>query len=112
MKATTINVQITKNLGNYETIRIGGEWSLDTGEDMADAIRTATNELEEAFRTQTYAPDGTRKKTARIGSPEMAALLRRIEQGGVSWDMVTAWYNVPTPADVNAVRLALDMCNG
>ena len=29
MKAKTINVQIVKNLGNYETIRLGGEWELN-----------------------------------------------------------------------------------
>ena len=49
MKAKTINVQIVKNLGNYETIRLGGEWELN-GEDLQDAIRAAVEELENAWR--------------------------------------------------------------
>lgn len=48
MKAKTINVQIVKNLGNYETIRLGGEWELN-GEDLQDAIRAAVEELEQAW---------------------------------------------------------------
>lgn len=49
MKAKTINVQIVKNLGNYETIRLGGEWELN-GETLQDAIRAAVEELEQAWR--------------------------------------------------------------
>lgn len=48
MKEKSINVQIVKNLGNYETIRIGGEWELN-GEDLQDAIRAAVEELEAAY---------------------------------------------------------------
>ena len=48
MKAKTINVQIVKNLGNYETIRLGGEWELN-GENLQDAIRAAVEELEQAW---------------------------------------------------------------
>lgn len=109
MKANTINVQITKNLGNYETIRIGGDWSLEAGETEAEAIAKASAMLEEAFFSMYYAPNFERKKTARFGTPELDALLQRIERGGVSWEMVQAWYILPTPKEVNAVRLALDM---
>lgn len=48
MKAKTINVQIVKNLGNYESIRIGGEWELN-GENLQDAIRAAVEELEQSW---------------------------------------------------------------
>lgn len=48
MKVKTINVQIVKNLGNYETIRLGGEWELN-GENLQDAIRAAIEELEQAW---------------------------------------------------------------
>ena len=48
MKAKTINVQIVKNLGNYETIRLGGEWEIN-GENLQDAIRAAVEELEQAW---------------------------------------------------------------
>lgn len=55
MKAKTINVQIVKNLGNYETIRLGGEWELN-GENLQDAIRAAVEELEQAWSKPKSAP--------------------------------------------------------
>lgn len=55
MKAKTINVQIVKNLGNYETIRLGGEWELN-GENLQDAIRAAVEELEQAWSKPKAAP--------------------------------------------------------
>ena len=55
MKAKTINVQIVKNLGNYETIRLGGEWELN-GENLQDAIRAAVEELEQAWSKPKSSP--------------------------------------------------------
>lgn len=55
MKAKSINVQIVKNLGNYETVRLGGEWELN-GEDLQDAIRAAVEELEQAWSKPKTAP--------------------------------------------------------
>lgn len=55
MKAKSINVQIVKNLGNYETIRLGGEWELN-GENLQDAIRAAVEELEQAWSKPKAAP--------------------------------------------------------
>lgn len=55
MKAKTINVQIVKNLGNYETIRLGGEWELN-GENLQDAIRAVVEELEQAWSKPKSAP--------------------------------------------------------
>lgn len=55
MKAKSINVQIVKNLGNYETIRLGGEWELN-GENLQDAIRAAVEELEQAWSKPESAP--------------------------------------------------------
>lgn len=48
MKAKTINVQIVKNLGNYETIRLGGEWELN-GESVGQATQAALSELNAAW---------------------------------------------------------------
>lgn len=45
MKQTKIEVQITKNLGNYESVRIGGEWSVDKGEDQQAAYAAAIEQL-------------------------------------------------------------------
>ena len=48
MKAKTINVQIVKNCGNYESIRIGGEWELN-GESVEQAAQAALVELNAAW---------------------------------------------------------------
>lgn len=48
MKAKTINVQIVKNLGNYESIRLGGEWELN-GESVEQAMKAALAELNAAW---------------------------------------------------------------
>ena len=48
MKSKTINVQIVKNLGNYESIRIGGEWELN-GESVEQATQQALAELNAAW---------------------------------------------------------------
>lgn len=48
MKAKTINVQIVKNCGNYESIRIGGEWELN-GESIEQATQAALAELNAAW---------------------------------------------------------------
>lgn len=44
MKLTTINVQIVRNLGNYESVRLGGEWSVEK-EKAVDAFAAAEKEL-------------------------------------------------------------------
>lgn len=70
MKAKTINVQIVKNLGNYETIRIGGEWELN-GEDLQDAIRAAVEELEQAWSKPKSDPQSApNPKNVEIPEPE------------------------------------------
>lgn len=44
MKLTTINVQIVRNMGNYESVRLGGEWSVEK-EKATDAFAAAEKEL-------------------------------------------------------------------
>lgn len=50
MKTKTINLQIVKNIGNYETIRLGGEWSVSEKEDLQQCMLQAEQELMQAFR--------------------------------------------------------------
>lgn len=71
MKAKTINVQIVKNLGNYETIRIGGEWELN-GENLQDAIRAAVEELEQAWSHPKSAPQSAGSHAPVGNAPQVA----------------------------------------
>lgn len=75
MKAKTINVQIVKNLGNYETIRLGGEWELN-GENLQDAIRAAVEELEQAWSK----PKAASQSAPNAGSVEAPAPLEKTPQ--------------------------------
>lgn len=55
MKAKTINLQLVKNIGNYETIRLGGEWSVTEKEDLQQCMLQAEEELLQAFHAMVEA---------------------------------------------------------
>ena len=80
MKAKTINVQIVKNLGNYETIRIGGEWELN-GENLQDAIRAAVEELEQAWSKPKADPQSA-PNTERVETPAPEEKTPQIAENG------------------------------
>lgn len=48
MRLQTINLQIVKNLGNYETLRIGAEWTPDSNQSMDEAMAAGMAELNAA----------------------------------------------------------------
>ena len=77
MTAKSINVQIVKNLGNYETIRIGGEWELN-GENLQDAIRAAVEELEQAWGK----PKLAQQNAPNIENVETPAPAEKIAKNG------------------------------
>ena len=80
MKAKTINVQIVKNLGNYETIRIGGEWELN-GENLQDAIRAAVEELEQAW-SKPKSDTQSAPNTERVETPAPEEKTLQIAENG------------------------------
>lgn len=45
MRLNTINLQIVKNLGNYETLRIGAEWTPDSNQTLVEAMAKGMEEL-------------------------------------------------------------------
>ena len=80
MKAKTINVQIVKNLGNYETIRLGGEWELN-GENLQDAIRAAVEELEQAWSKPKLSPQSA-PNLAEVETPAPVEKTPQIAENG------------------------------
>ena len=42
MKLTKIEVSCTFNAGNYESVKLGGEWEVTESETLTDAIQAAT----------------------------------------------------------------------
>lgn len=67
MRVTTINVQITKQNKQYESVRLGMEVSLDSGENEQDVIKAVNDELL-AIYADMYAP----KQAAPAAAPATA----------------------------------------
>lgn len=62
MKVITINLKLTKNIGNYQSVALGGEWSVDEGESIEAAMMSAKAQLEQAFYGMyTAQPVGTKQ---------------------------------------------------
>lgn len=98
MKAKTINVQIVKNLGNYESTRIGGEWELN-GESVEDAIKAAVNELEQVWATinpKAKKPKPSTGRTAvEFGSKLCQAIVNRVtKDASVTMDAIKEHYDL------------------
>lgn len=119
MKLETINLQLVKNIGNYETIRLGGEWSVDKSETLNEALQSARVALEDSFKdmqqaagkAQAYedeqatetAPNGQPKERLIFGTAKFQAVLNKIK-AGVSVDEVRKWYIV-SEADMEVLTL-------
>lgn len=76
MKAKTINVQITRCPRQYESIRIGGEWSVDKGETEAEVIDRALQMLngyyDELMQPKQSPEQVTQEHASGENSPEQA----------------------------------------
>jgi len=83
MKQTTINVQITKNLGNYENVRLGGEWTLDGTENtVQSAYSAALNELNNVFEQLYHKKDITPQNEQKADANEKQANGRQVVEFG------------------------------
>ena len=102
MTPKSINVQIVKNLGNYETIRLGGEWELN-GENLQDAIRAAVDELESVWRKPAN-PDTSQLVAAAQDAQERATTS---EEAQVA-ETTTA--KEKTPQNENSGKNSRELC--
>lgn len=100
MKAKTINVQIVKNCGNYESIRIGGEWELN-GESVEQATQAALAELNAAWelckktapqvKTE-QAADGRQVVTFQKDNELLQKIVKRVQKTKITIDDVLKHY--------------------
>lgn len=102
MKAKSINIQIVKNLGNYETIRVGGEWELN-GENLQDAIRLAVEELENAWRKPAK-PDTSQLVTAAQDTQKRATTIETPQS------VETTTKEEKTPQNENSGENSRELC--
>ena len=49
MKLTKIEVSCTFNAGNYESVKLGGEWEITESETLTDALQAATNAIRDEW---------------------------------------------------------------
>lgn len=133
MKAKTINVQITKCPKAYESIRLGGEWSVDKGETEEDVIKKATEFLNEQYakmiqpkvveqpaekvaeaQTETPAEEPEQEKVAKTSlvygrdTKVIQDIVNAIEQRGVNLDTILKYYELDEQTMV-VVKTAIDV---
>ena len=112
MKQTTINAQITKNLGNYESVRLGGEWSIDESDNPEQAYMTALAQLNQVF-DELYHPKQNatqnEKQVVEFGTPLLQSICNRIaEKADLTLDTIEQYYDL-TPEARKTVMIALKM---
>ena len=82
MKLTKIEVSCTFNAGNYESVKLGGEWEITESETLTDAIQAATNAIRaewERMKAQKVETPATTEKATQ--NEEKAVNKRLIEFG-------------------------------
>ena len=116
MKLTKIEVSCTFNAGNYESVKLGGEWEITESETLADALQAATNAIraewehmkaanvesstqqEKTQQTQEKAAK-SEKKPVEFGSPLLQKIVDRImADKSVTLDMITTYYDLTDDA--------------
>lgn len=114
MKLTKIEVSCTFNAGNYESVKLGGEWEITESETLTDAIQAATAEIRaewERIKAQKVeTPDTTEKATqneekavnkrlVEFGSPLLQKIVDRvIEDKSVTMDVIASHYELTEDA--------------
>ena len=113
MKLTKIEVSCTFNAGNYESVKLGGEWEITESETLADAIQAATNAIRaewermkaqkaETPATAEKAPqyeEKTAKRLVEFGSPILQKIVDRvIADKSVTMEVIESHYDLTDDA--------------
>ena len=114
MKLTKIEVSCTFNAGNYESVKLGGEWEITESETLTDAIQAATNAIRaewERMKTQKVETPATTEKATQneekaaskrlveFGSPLLQKIVDRvIADKSVTMEVITSHYDLTDDA--------------
>ena len=114
MKLTKIEVSCTFNAGNYESVKLGGEWEITESETLTDAIQDATNAIRaewermKAQKVETPATDekaqqneekAVNKRLVEFGSPLLQKIVDRvIADKSVTMEVITDHYELTEDA--------------
>ena len=114
MKLTKVEVSCTFNAGNYESVKLGGEWEITESETLTDAIQAATAAIRaewerlrapkaETLATVEKAPQNeekaVNKRLVEFGSPLLQKIVDRVmADKSVTMDVITSHYDLTDDA--------------
>ena len=114
MKLTKIEVSCTFNAGNYESVKLGGEWELTDSETLTDAIQAATAAIRaewERMKAQKVETPATaekvpqneeksvNKRLVEFGSPLLQKIVDRVmTDKSVTMDVIASHYDLTDDA--------------
>lgn len=114
MKLTKIEVSCTFNAGNYESVKLGGEWEITESETLTDALQAATAAIRaewerikaqkvETPATTEKAPQNEEKAESKriveFGSPLLQKIVDRVmADKSVTMDVITSHYELTEDA--------------
>ena len=114
MKLTKIEVSCTFNAGNYESVKLGGEWEVTESETLTDAIQAATAAIRaewERLKEQKAETPATAEKSPQneekavnkrlveFGSPLLQKIVDRVmADKSVTMDVIVAHYDLTEDA--------------
>lgn len=113
MKLTKIEVSCTFNAGNYESVKLGGEWEIESGEEIGSAMQNALNAIRaewerikaskaESNTPQEKTPQNEEKAAKRIvefGSPLLQKIVDRVMvDKSVTMEVITDHYDLTEDA--------------
>ena len=114
MKLTKIEVSCTFNAGNYESVKLGGEWEITESETLTDALQAATNAIRaewERMKAQKVETPATAEKAPQneekavnkrlvdFGSPLLQKIVDRVmADKSVTMEVITDHYDLTDDA--------------
>lgn len=113
MKLTKIEVSCTFNAGNYESVKLGGEWEITESETLTDAIQAATNAIRaeweriKAPKVETHTDtekatqneEKSQKRLVEFGSPLLQKIVDRVmADKSVTMEVITDHYDLTDDA--------------
>lgn len=113
MKLTKIEVSCTFNAGNYESVKLGGEWEITESDTLTDALQAATNAIRAEWErmkapkaeipaTVEKAPQNEEKSVKRLvefGSPLLQKIVDRVmTDKSVTMEVITDHYDLTDDA--------------
>ena len=114
MKLTKVEVSCTFNAGNYESVKLGGEWEITESETLTDALQAATAAIRaewermKAQKVETPAAvekapqneeKAVNKRLVEFGSPLLQKIVDRVmTDKSVTMDVIASHYDLTEDA--------------